>query len=77
MVAVISYTGYDLEDSICINKMSRERGVMYGTIYKTKMIDLEDEARSLGYKGGMILGKIFKKFTKLMFIVRKLNFLIF
>ena len=56
MIAVVSYTGYDLEDSICVNKMARERGLMYGTIYKTKMVDLEEEARSLGYRGGLTLG---------------------
>ena len=56
MIAVISYTGYDLEDATCINKMARERGLMYGTIYKTQMIDLESEARNQGYKGGMKLG---------------------
>ena len=56
MIAVISYTGYDLEDSICVNKMARERGLMYGTIYKTKMVDLEDESRNLGYRGGLYLG---------------------
>jgi DNA-directed RNA polymerase I subunit RPA2 len=46
MIAVISYTGYDLEDATCVSKMSRERGMMYGTIYKTKMIDLQDTAQS-------------------------------
>ena len=46
MIAVISYTGYDLEDATCVNKMSRERGIMYGTIYKTKMVDLQEIAQS-------------------------------
>ena len=40
MVACISYTGYDMEDACIINKMARERGLMYGTIYKTKIIDM-------------------------------------
>ena len=47
MIAVISYTGYDLEDATCVSKMSRERGMMYGTIYKTKMVDLQDTAQSM------------------------------
>ena len=42
MVACISYTGYDMEDACIINKMARERGLMYGTIYKTKIIDMGD-----------------------------------
>ena len=46
MIAVISYTGYDLEDATCVNKMSRERGIMYGTIYKTKMVDLQEIAQA-------------------------------
>ena len=56
MIAVISYTGYDLEDSICVNKMARERGLMFGHIYKTTMIDLEEEAKNSGYRGGLYLG---------------------
>ena len=40
MVACISYTGYDMEDACIINKMGKERGLMYGTIYKTKIIDM-------------------------------------
>ena len=42
MVACISYTGYDMEDACIINKMGKERGLMYGTIYKTKVIDMGD-----------------------------------
>nr|CAG8470459.1 11808_t:CDS:10 [Entrophospora candida] len=42
IVAVISYTGYDMEDAMIINKSSHERGFTYGTIYKSEVIDLAD-----------------------------------
>ncbi|KAJ2384837.1 hypothetical protein H4S02_004630 [Coemansia sp. RSA 2611] len=40
VVAVISYTGYDMEDAMILNKSAHERGFGYGTIYKTEYIDL-------------------------------------
>ncbi|CAB3379485.1 Hypothetical predicted protein [Cloeon dipterum] len=39
IVAVISYTGYDMEDAMIINKSSYERGLGHGTIYKSEFID--------------------------------------
>lgn len=42
VVAVISYTGYDMEDAMIINKSAHERGFGYGTIYKSQIIDLKD-----------------------------------
>ncbi|KAF9930755.1 DNA-directed RNA polymerase I subunit rpa2 [Modicella reniformis] len=42
VVAVISYTGYDMEDAMILNKSSHERGFGYGTIYKSEIIDLTD-----------------------------------
>merc|ERR1719192_151950 len=42
IVAVISYTGYDMEDAMIINKSSYERGFAYGTIYKANFIDLKE-----------------------------------
>jgi len=44
VVAVISYTGYDMDDAMILNKNSHERGFGYGTIYKTKKYDLQEEA---------------------------------
>jgi DNA-directed RNA polymerase I subunit RPA2 len=44
VVAVISYTGYDMDDAMILNKSAHERGFGYGTIYKTKICDL-DESR--------------------------------
>ena len=40
VVAVISYTGYDMEDAMIICKQSMERGFKHGTVYVTKVIDL-------------------------------------
>lgn len=51
VVAVISYTGYDMEDACIINKASLERGFKHGTVYKTELIDLSESA-------GLFLGNI-------------------
>ncbi|KAF1942451.1 beta and beta-prime subunits of DNA dependent RNA-polymerase [Clathrospora elynae] len=40
VVAVISYTGYDMDDAMILNKTAHERGFGHGTIYKTKICDL-------------------------------------
>lgn len=42
VVAVISYTGYDMEDAMILNKSSFERGFKHGTIYKSEFFDLND-----------------------------------
>ncbi|KAL9031553.1 MAG: hypothetical protein Q9196_000448, partial [Gyalolechia fulgens] len=46
VVAVISYTGYDMDDAMIINKSAHERGFGHGTIYKTKIIRLHEKTRS-------------------------------
>lgn len=43
VVAVISYTGYDMEDAMIINKSAYERGFGHGSMYKTTVVDLDDE----------------------------------
>ncbi|XP_011500009.1 PREDICTED: DNA-directed RNA polymerase I subunit RPA2 [Ceratosolen solmsi marchali] len=43
IVAVISYTGYDMEDAMIINKASYERGLAHGMIYKSEFIELKDQ----------------------------------
>ena len=43
VVAVISYTGYDMDDAMIINKSAHERGFANGSIYKTHKIDLSDK----------------------------------
>lgn len=40
IVAVISYTGYDMEDAMILNKSSVERGFAHCSIYKTEYINL-------------------------------------
>jgi len=42
VVAVISYTGYDMEDAMILNKSSHERGFAYGTVYKSQIVDLKE-----------------------------------
>ncbi|KAF9464822.1 DNA-directed RNA polymerase I polypeptide 2 [Collybia nuda] len=42
IVAVISYTGYDMEDAMILNKSAHERGFTYGTVYKSQIVDLKD-----------------------------------
>ncbi|KAJ2892940.1 DNA-directed RNA polymerase i subunit beta [Zalerion maritima] len=43
VVAVISYTGYDMDDAMIINKSAHERGFGYGSIYKTKKIVIKEQ----------------------------------
>ncbi|XP_049533651.1 DNA-directed RNA polymerase I subunit RPA2 [Anopheles darlingi] len=40
IVAVISYTGYDMEDAMIINKSAYERGFAAGTVYKNEFFAL-------------------------------------
>ncbi|KZT62758.1 DNA-directed RNA polymerase I polypeptide 2 [Calocera cornea HHB12733] len=47
VVAVISYTGYDMEDAMILNKSAHERGFGYGSIYKTHVLDLAEVRGSL------------------------------
>lgn len=50
VVAVISYTGYDMDDAMILNKSAHERGFGHGTIYKTKKITLKEDSRTKATK---------------------------
>jgi DNA-directed RNA polymerase I subunit RPA2 len=56
-VAVVSYTGYDMEDAMVLNKQSFERGFAHGMIYSTEIVELNEK----GFGGGSISTKIFCK----------------
>ncbi|GLC33155.1 hypothetical protein PLESTB_000364600 [Pleodorina starrii] len=43
IVAVLAYTGYDMEDAMILNKSSMERGLCHGSLYKMETVDLRDE----------------------------------
>jgi DNA-directed RNA polymerase beta subunit len=43
VVAVLSYTGYDMEDACILNKAAVDRGFAHGRLIKTEMIDLRAE----------------------------------
>lgn len=45
VVAVISYTGYDMDDAMIINKSVHERGFAHGSIYKVEHINLDEKRR--------------------------------
>ena len=46
VVAVISYTGYDMDDAMILNKSAHERGFAHATIFKTKIFHLDENART-------------------------------
>jgi len=43
VVAVISYTGYDMEDAMIINKSAYERGFGHGCVYKSYRRELNEQ----------------------------------
>ncbi|ODV91502.1 hypothetical protein CANCADRAFT_71761 [Tortispora caseinolytica NRRL Y-17796] len=45
VVAVISYTGYDMDDAMILNKSALERGFGHGTVYKVEKVDLSERQR--------------------------------
>ncbi|KAI9222062.1 hypothetical protein BC828DRAFT_379405 [Blastocladiella britannica] len=51
VIAVISYTSYDMEDAMIINKSAHERGFGYGSVYKSEIVDLDEHRRRSGGGG--------------------------
>ena len=43
VVAVISYTGYDMDDGMILHRGAQQRGFGEGTMYKTKIIRIDDD----------------------------------
>ncbi|KAI1083195.1 DNA-directed RNA polymerase I subunit RPA2 [Whalleya microplaca] len=71
VVAVISYTGYDMDDAMILNKSAYERGFGHGTIYKTKKYTLKEESRTKATKNvtklfGFAPGSVVKAWTQTM-----------
>eukprot|EP01135_Chromosphaera_perkinsii_P009911 Nk52_evm4s1967 gene=Nk52_evmTU4s1967 len=57
VVAVISYTGYDMEDAMILNKGAFERGFGHGSVYKSEIINLE-KRRGRGEAGTLHFGTL-------------------
>lgn len=51
VVAVLSYTGFDMEDAMVLNKSSYERGFGHASVYKTVKVDLGQEIEDAIMKG--------------------------
>eukprot|EP00494_Astrolonche_serrata_P028045 UN28310 len=45
IVAVLAYTGYDMEDAMILCKGAVDRGFKHGVVYKTQHIDLADSQK--------------------------------
>jgi DNA-directed RNA polymerase I subunit RPA2 len=52
IVAVLSYTGFDMEDAMILNKCSYERGFGHASVYKTIEVDLQEEAKMAAKSSG-------------------------
>ena len=49
---MLSYTGFDMEDAMILNKSSYERGFGHASVYKTVEVDLKEEAKMDGVRDG-------------------------
>jgi DNA-directed RNA polymerase I subunit RPA2 len=48
VIAVISHTGYDMEDALVINRSSYNRGFGHATVFKQKLVDANELAGKFG-----------------------------
>lgn len=48
VVAVLSYTGFDMEDAMILNKSAYERGFGHASVYKNVKVDIKDEIERAG-----------------------------
>eukprot|EP00339_Tiarina_fusa_P025334 CAMPEP_0117005466 /NCGR_PEP_ID=MMETSP0472-20121206/6073_1 /TAXON_ID=693140 ORGANISM="Tiarina fusus, Strain LIS" /NCGR_SAMPLE_ID=MMETSP0472 /ASSEMBLY_ACC=CAM_ASM_000603 /LENGTH=1224 /DNA_ID=CAMNT_0004706717 /DNA_START=147 /DNA_END=3821 /DNA_ORIENTATION=- len=54
VVAVLSYTGFDMEDAMILNQGSYNRGFGHASVYKTIEVDLEEEAKVMTPTGSVV-----------------------
>ena len=64
VVAVLAYTGYDMEDAMIINKSAYERGFAHGIIYKTKTKTLNEKYEQYRLMNTKIFPKDIELFKK-------------
>jgi DNA-directed RNA polymerase I subunit RPA2 len=72
IVAVVSYTGYDMEDAMVLNKSSYERGFAHGIVYSTEIVELNDN-KSIGVSSTLKSSKLFSRDPKLPKLAEKLD----
>lgn len=64
IVAVLSYTGFDMEDAMILNKGSYERGFGHASVYKTVEVDLQEEAKMASKSGAKVSMRFANKTKK-------------
>ncbi|EPR58357.1 DNA-directed RNA polymerase I RPA2, partial [Toxoplasma gondii GT1] len=58
VVAVMCYTGFDMEDAMILNKGSMERGAFHGCVYKSKVIDAAPASARAGAASQYTFGNV-------------------
>ena len=73
IVAVVSYTGYDMEDAMILNKQSFERGFAHGMVYSTEIVELNEKSFGSS-KSSKIFGKFWMALIKLITMEHLISF---